>query len=69
MDKWRMKFQYNGKVIDRRVLHEGVPIPRVGEQVKIKVSDIPSYITTPVKAVQYDYSEEEVILYFGEQVW
>lgn len=70
MDKsWVMLFWYNGSVIDRRVLHEGVPVPRVGERVKIKVSDIPSWLTTQVKAVQYDYEEAEINLYFGEQVW
>lgn len=72
MDKWTIRFTYDGSSVEgigKHVLHDGEPIPRVGERVKFAVSDIPSFITTPVRAVEYDYSEKEVRVYIGNDIW
>ena len=73
---WTLVLWQNGKRFDEQKLGEGVPIPRVGEQIRVPENGDPleavfthnhsKYVLAPVKSVQYDFTNKEVYVYLAD---
>jgi hypothetical protein len=64
---WTLKFMQDGKIYHQYTLGVGCPIPRVGEEIRIPF-DTASFVRVPVKNVQYDLTNNEVLVYLSEDL-